>query len=51
MPSYPQTNPVTCLFLSDLMDIIEAISKKIIEASTTLSDDKLKALTDRKSVV
>ena len=26
------------------MDIIEDISKKIIEASTTLSDDKLKAL-------
>ena len=28
------------------MDIIEDISKKIIEASTTLTDDKLKALTN-----
>ena len=46
MPSYLQTSPVTYLFLSDLMDIIEAISKKIIEASTTLSDDKLKSLTN-----
>lgn len=33
------------LFLSDYMSIIEDISKTVISASTTLSDDKLKALT------
>lgn len=33
------------LFLSDYMGIIEDISKTVISASTTLSDDKLKALT------
>lgn len=32
------------LFLSDYMGIIEDISKTVISASTTLSDDKLKAL-------
>lgn len=31
-------------FLSDFMEIIEEISKSIIEASTTLTDDKLVAL-------
>ena len=35
---------VICLFLSDFMDIINDISDSIIEASTRLSDDKLKAL-------
>ena len=36
--------PVICLSLSDFMDIINDISDSIIEASTRLSDDKLKAL-------
>lgn len=31
-------------FLSDFMDIVNDISKSIISASTTISDDKLKAL-------
>lgn len=39
-----QVNLLICLFLSDFMDIIEDISKKIIEASTTLTDDKLNVL-------
>lgn len=46
MQLYLQANLVIYLFLSDFMDIVEDISKKIIEASTTLTDDKLKALTN-----
>lgn len=37
-------SPVICQFQSDFMDIINAISNSIIEASTRLSDDKLNAL-------
>ena len=36
---------MTYQFQSDFMDIVEDISKTIIKASTTLTDDKLKALT------
>ena len=39
-----QINPVIWQFLSDFMDILNDISKAIIEASTTLSNDKYDAL-------
>lgn len=44
MQFLPQMIPVIYQFLSDFMDIINDISDSIIEASTRLSDDKLKAL-------
>lgn len=44
MQSFRRTNPVTWQFLSDFMDIIDDISKAIISASTTLSNDKHDAL-------
>ena len=39
-----QKIPIICLFLSDFMDIVNDISNSIVEASTKLSDDKLRAL-------
>lgn len=44
MQSFHLTDPVTWRFPSDYMDIIEDISKSIIDASTTLSNDKYDAL-------
>ena len=44
MPLLHLTNPVIWQFPSDFMDIINNISKAIIEASTTLSKDKHDAL-------
>ena len=44
MQLHLQTNQMICLFLSDFMDILEDISRAIINASTTLSCDKLNAL-------
>ena len=44
MPFHLQEIPIICLFLSDFMDIVNDISKSIVEASTKLSDDKLRAL-------
>ena len=46
MPLHLHSKAMIYQFQSDFMDIIEDISKKIIEASTTLTDDKLKALTN-----
>ena len=44
MQSFHRTDPVTWQFPSDFMDILDDISKAIIEASTTLSNDKYDAL-------
>ena len=41
---HPHQKAKTYQFQSDFMDIVEDISKTIIKASTTLTDDKLKAL-------
>lgn len=43
MPLHHQS-PATCQFPSDFMDILEDISKAIVRASTSLSEDKLNAL-------
>lgn len=44
MQSHHRSSQAICQFLSDFMDILEDISKSIVRASTTLSEDKLNAL-------
>ena len=44
IPFHLQKIPIICLFPSDFMEIIEEISKSIIDASTTLTGDKLVSL-------